>query len=111
MTISSTTQVGAPTTPADATALPPRDTSLGRDAFLKLLITQLQHQDPTNPLSDREFLAQLAQFSSLEKLSDIAEGIESLKAIMQQQAQTPQPAQTPSQTTTTAPRSSTVSNV
>jgi flagellar basal-body rod modification protein FlgD len=44
---------------------------LGRDAFLNLLVTQLQHQDPTAPQADGEFLAQLAQFSSLEQLQNI----------------------------------------
>lgn len=41
---------------------------LGRDAFLNLLVTQLQHQDPTQPQADGEFLAQLATFSQLEQL-------------------------------------------
>ena len=44
---------------------------LGRDAFLNLLVTQLQHQDPTAPQADGEFLAQLAQFSSLEQLQNV----------------------------------------
>jgi flagellar basal-body rod modification protein FlgD len=40
---------------------------LDRDAFLMLLITQMQHQDPLNPMDDRDFLAQMAQFSALEQ--------------------------------------------
>ena len=41
---------------------------LDRDAFLRLLITQLQHQDPLNPMDDRDFIAQMAQFSALEQM-------------------------------------------
>jgi flagellar basal-body rod modification protein FlgD len=55
----------------DQEATSPRTDGLGRDAFLKLLVTQLQHQDPTQPQADGEFLAQLAQFSSLEQLTTI----------------------------------------
>ena len=40
---------------------------LGQDAFFKILITQLQNQDPLNPMEDREFVSQMAEFSSLEK--------------------------------------------
>ncbi|RCW53366.1 flagellar hook capping FlgD N-terminal domain-containing protein [Halanaerobium sp. ST460_2HS_T2] len=43
------------------------DNGLGQDAFFKLLITQLQNQDPLNPMQDREFISQMAEFSSLEK--------------------------------------------
>ena len=56
--------------------------ALGKDAFLKLLVTQLQHQDPTKPQGDAEFIAQLAQFSSLEQLTEIAKGVETLVAAL-----------------------------
>lgn len=38
------------------------NSTLGKDAFLQILITQLQNQDPTNPMDDREFISQMAQF-------------------------------------------------
>ena len=44
---------------------------LGQDAFLQLLTTQLSHQDPLQPQGDTEFIAQLAQFSSLEQLTQM----------------------------------------
>lgn len=51
---------------------------LGKEDFLLLLVTQLQHQDPLNPMDDKEFTAQLANFSSLEQLTSINQGIQSL---------------------------------
>lgn len=54
--------------------------NLDKDAFLKLLITQMQYQDPLNPTDDKEFIAQLAQFSSLEQMQNVA------NATMQSQA-------------------------
>lgn len=52
---------------------------LDKDAFMTLLLTQMKNQDPTNPLKSHEMAAQLAQFTSLEKLSNIDSGIEKLR--------------------------------
>lgn len=45
--------------------------SLGKDAFLQLLVTQMKYQDPLNPATDTEYIAQLATFSSLEEMQNI----------------------------------------
>lgn len=69
-----------PTSASPATAPTPKraEDPLGRDAFMKLLLTQLQHQDPTQPQADGEFLAQLAQFSSLEQLQQMNAKLETM---------------------------------
>lgn len=51
---------------------------LGKDEFIKILMTQLQNQDPLNPMQDQEFIAQMAQFSSLEQMMNMASSIDSL---------------------------------
>jgi flagellar hook assembly protein FlgD len=71
--------------------------TLGQDAFLKLLVTQLQHQDPTQPKNDTEFIAQLAQFSSLEKLTEISASIRALeRALLVDTSSPAAPGTTPS---------------
>jgi flagellar basal-body rod modification protein FlgD len=52
---------------------------LGKDDFLNLLITQLQYQDPLSPLDSAEFTSQLAQFSSLEQMSNVNTNLEMLQ--------------------------------
>ncbi len=49
--------------------------ALDKNDFLKILITQLSHQDPTQPMDDKAFIAQMAQFSSLEQMTNMSEGL------------------------------------
>ncbi len=60
------------------------DQELSRDAFLQLLVTQLQNQDPLDPVDNSEMLAQLAQFSSLEQMNNLNESFEQLSGNMDQ---------------------------
>ena len=59
---------------------------LGKDAFLKLLIAQLTHQDPTNPMQDTQFVSQLAQYSGIEQQMTMNKNLETM--IMQQSLST-----------------------
>ncbi|MEW5924335.1 MAG: flagellar hook capping FlgD N-terminal domain-containing protein, partial [Candidatus Zixiibacteriota bacterium] len=49
--------------------------TLGKEEFLQLLVAQLTHQDPLEPMEDTQFIAELAQFSSLEQLQNMNESL------------------------------------
>lgn len=51
---------------------------MGRDQFLHILLTQLANQNPLDPLQDKDFIAQMAQFSSLESMQSLNKNFESL---------------------------------
>ncbi len=55
--------------------------AMGKDDFLRLLVAQLENQNPLDPLDNAEFTAQLAQFSSLEQLFDMNKNMESLRSL------------------------------
>lgn len=55
---------------------------LGKDAFLQLLVTQMQYQDPLDPQDNGEYIAQLAQFSSLEQMTNLNETLNTLSGIV-----------------------------
>jgi|SRR5688572_17471018 flagellar basal-body rod modification protein FlgD len=59
------------TTPTSTTKAPSKD--MDKDMFLKLLVAQMKYQDPTNPQNGTEFLAQSAQFTMIEKLTEVAD--------------------------------------
>jgi flagellar basal-body rod modification protein FlgD len=71
-TTTSTTGTGSTgaSTPTNANA------SLGKDDFLKLLVAQLQHQDPMSPMDDKDFMGQMAQFSSLEQITNMSTALQ-----------------------------------
>jgi len=76
------TQAASRVTPFVTQATTARSgTALGKDDFLRLLITQLRHQDPLNPLDQNEFLAQSAQFTALEELQNISAVLDDLRAM------------------------------
>lgn len=58
-----------------------KDKTMGKEAFLTLLIAQLKNQDPLNPMKDTEFVSQLASFSSLEQMSNMSKSLEKSSAM------------------------------
>ena len=59
-----------------------KNDALGKDAFLKLLVTQMRYQDPLDPQDNSEYLSQLAQFSALEQMTNVSKGLEKVSKIV-----------------------------
>ena len=74
--------VSAPGAPG-AEPPPPKSDEVGKEAFLSLLVTQLQNQDPLDPQDNSEFLTQLAQFTTLESLQQIKEDMAALRGLVE----------------------------
>ena len=72
-----TATLGSPSVQQGVTSRIPSDV-LGKDDFLRILLAQLQNQDPISPIEDREFIAQMAQFSSLEQMTNLSREFSSL---------------------------------
>ena len=73
--------IGSVTSSGNSTVAQPGGPTLGKQDFLKLLITQLRNQDPLNPLDQNEFLSQTAQFTSLENLQNISAELAEMKEL------------------------------
>ncbi|MDR0548578.1 MAG: flagellar hook assembly protein FlgD [Deltaproteobacteria bacterium] len=81
------TTVATPWTEETVPVTDGSERQLGKDAFLTLLLTQLQNQDPFNPMEDTEMTAQLAQYSQLEQLTNLNTNVTSMASYIQAQNQ------------------------
>ena len=59
-----------------------KNDALGKDAFLKLLVTQMKYQDPLDPQDNSQYLSQLAQFSALEQMTNVSKGLSEVSKIV-----------------------------
>ena len=80
MTVSAVTNLATQQSPS---VLDNPNAAMGKSDFLQMLITKLKYQDPTNPITDDSFVADMAQFSSLEQMTNMNSSIQSQSTSMQ----------------------------
>jgi flagellar basal-body rod modification protein FlgD len=78
MAIDPTTTTTATTATTASSTKKAADSVLGKDDFLKLMVAQMKNQDPMNPSDDKDNIAQMAQFSSLEQITNLATATQDL---------------------------------
>ena len=81
--LQSTTPGATGTSTKSSTSSLTGSSSLGKDSFLQLLVTQMQNQNPLDPQDNSEFVAQLAQFSSLETMQNLSTSVDSISTMYQ----------------------------
>ena len=82
MDASSITATGS-SSPSTQSTVSGKNAELGKDQFLKLFVAQLQHQDPMNPMQDGDFMGQMASFSTLEQVTNMASANQAIAANLQ----------------------------
>jgi flagellar basal-body rod modification protein FlgD len=82
MDATSIKSTGTPTAATQA-ATSGKNAQMGKDQFLKLFVAQLQHQDPMNPMQDSDFMGQMASFSTLEQVTNLATANEAIAGNLQ----------------------------
>ncbi|WP_051430799.1 flagellar hook assembly protein FlgD [Thermicanus aegyptius] len=80
-TIRSSSVIGTAGTNQGSTNPEGRNT-LGQDAFLQILVAQLKYQDPLQPMQDRDFIAQMATFSSVQQLIQLNQAVAEIKEML-----------------------------
>ncbi|HLG27242.1 MAG TPA: flagellar hook capping FlgD N-terminal domain-containing protein [Paenisporosarcina sp.] len=86
MNVSNSNSVSTQSTAATKPTEP--QNTLGKDAFMRILVTQMKNQNPLEPLKDTEFIGQMAQFSSLEQLTNLNQAMNQFVGLQGKQSLT-----------------------